>query len=33
MGLARDFPLPRVIDNPGRIVSIGLNAAIRVARG
>src|SRR5436190_22065212 len=29
----RAHPRIRVIDNPGRIVSTGLNAAIRAARG
>ena len=31
--LAREHPQIRVLDNPGRIVSTGLNAAIRAARG
>ena len=31
--LAREDGRLRVIDNPGRIVSTGLNAAIRAARG
>jgi glycosyltransferase involved in cell wall biosynthesis len=31
--LAKENPPVRVIDNPGRIVSTGLNAAIAVARG
>ena len=31
--LAAEAPCLRVIDNPGRIVSTGLNTAIRVARG
>ena len=31
--MAREYPRLRVIDNPGRIVSTGLNAAIRTARG
>jgi succinoglycan biosynthesis protein ExoA len=31
--LAREDPRLRVVDNPGRIVSTGLNAAIRVAQG
>lgn len=31
--LAPHFPQIRVLDNPGRIVSTGLNAAIREARG
>jgi succinoglycan biosynthesis protein ExoA len=31
--LAAEDPRVRVIDNPGRIVSTGLNAAIRVAQG
>jgi GT2 family glycosyltransferase len=31
--LARQHPQIRVLDNPGRIVSTGLNAAIRAARG
>lgn len=30
---ARKYPEIRVLDNPGRIVSTGLNAAIRAARG
>lgn len=30
---AREHPQLRVLDNPGRIVSTGLNAAIRAARG
>jgi cellulose synthase/poly-beta-1,6-N-acetylglucosamine synthase-like glycosyltransferase len=30
---SRIFPALRVIDNPGKIASTGLNAAIRVARG
>jgi succinoglycan biosynthesis protein ExoA len=29
----REFPILRVLDNPGRIASTGLNAAIREARG
>ena len=29
----RIFPVLRIIDNPGKIVSTGLNAAIREARG
>jgi succinoglycan biosynthesis protein ExoA len=33
MVLARQVPRLRVIDNPGRIASTGLNAAIRVAQG
>lgn len=33
MRLARDDPRLQVIDNPGRIVSTGLNAAIRAAQG
>ena len=33
MELACEEPRLRVIDNPGRIVSTGLNAAIRAARG
>ena len=33
MRLAREDPRLRVIDNPGRYVSTGLNAAIRVAQG
>jgi succinoglycan biosynthesis protein ExoA len=33
MCLAREDPRMRVIDNPGRIVSTGLNAAICVAQG
>ncbi len=32
-GLAKDHPRLRIIDNPGLIVSTGLNAAIRAARG
>jgi succinoglycan biosynthesis protein ExoA len=31
--LAKQHPRIRVLDNPGRIVSTGLNAAIRAARG
>ncbi len=31
--IAREQPQIRVLDNPGRIVSTGLNAAIRAARG
>ncbi|HWX21805.1 MAG TPA: glycosyltransferase family 2 protein [Candidatus Binatia bacterium] len=31
--MARKHPQIRVLDNPGRIVSTGLNAAIRAARG
>ncbi|HEV8725282.1 MAG TPA: glycosyltransferase family 2 protein [Candidatus Binatia bacterium] len=31
--LAKEDPRLRVVDNPGRIVSCGLNAAIRAARG
>src|SRR5919205_671518 len=31
--LADEDPRMRVVDNPGRIVSTGLNAAIRAARG
>jgi succinoglycan biosynthesis protein ExoA len=31
--LAADCPRVRIVDNPGRIVSTGLNAAIRAARG
>ncbi|HEX4647053.1 MAG TPA: glycosyltransferase family 2 protein [Verrucomicrobiae bacterium] len=31
--MAREHPQIRVLDNPGRIVSTGLNAAIRAARG
>jgi len=31
--LAKEHPQIRVLDNPGRIVSTGLNAAIRAARG
>src|SRR5688572_21937818 len=31
--MARQHPQIRVLDNPGRIVSTGLNAAIRAARG
>jgi glycosyltransferase involved in cell wall biosynthesis len=33
MGLVREDPRLRVIDNPGRIVSTGLNAAIHAAQG
>jgi succinoglycan biosynthesis protein ExoA len=32
-GMAREHPQLRVLNNPGRIVSTGLNAAIRAARG
>jgi succinoglycan biosynthesis protein ExoA len=32
-GMAREYPQIRLLDNPGRIVSTGLNAAIRAARG
>jgi succinoglycan biosynthesis protein ExoA len=31
--IAKEHPQIRVLDNPGRIVSTGLNAAIRAARG
>jgi glycosyltransferase involved in cell wall biosynthesis len=31
--MARQHPQIRILDNPGRIVSTGLNAAIRAARG
>src|SRR5688572_11693621 len=31
--IAKQHPQIRVLDNPGRIVSTGLNAAIRAARG
>ena len=31
--MARQYPQLRVLNNPGRIVSTGLNAAIRAARG
>jgi succinoglycan biosynthesis protein ExoA len=31
--MARQHPRLRILDNPGRIVSTGLNAAIRAARG
>src|SRR5580692_11822715 len=31
--IAKERPQIRVLDNPGRIVSTGLNAAIRAARG
>src|SRR5579864_5749628 len=31
--IAANFPQIRVLNNPGRIVSTGLNAAIRAARG
>src|SRR5579859_5374741 len=31
--MARNHPQLRILDNPGRIVSTGLNAAIREARG
>ena len=33
MSLAAEHPCLRLIDNPGRIVSYGLNAALRIARG
>jgi len=31
--MARQDPRIRILDNPGRIVSTGLNGAIRAARG
>lgn len=31
--LCNEYPCVRVVDNPGRIVSTGLNSAIRAARG